>query len=178
MILWWDQSQLTSLESHRSIRAIDAAVILRRLTHGVVGMHESIRHRAVVRHSEVVDTLAQTVFVRLSLSRAADVPLERDFAAVDLIVNALARLLPAVEEEVVEERCYGVLWDGRVGEGVDLELRGAAVQADVAVAAREGAREGVTVELDAEGEVEFAVGVVFVVVWWVAEVTGRWRRKD
>lgn len=126
----------------------------------------------------MVDTLAQTVFIRLSLRRAANVPLERDLAAIDLVVNALTRLLPAVKEQVVEKRRDGVLRDAGVGEGVYLELRGAAVQADIAVAAGEGAREGVAVELDGEREIELAVGVVFVVVWWVAEVTGCRRGKD
>lgn len=126
----------------------------------------------------MVDTLAQTILIRLSLCRAANVPLESDFTAVNLVVNALTRLFLPVQEKVVEERRNGVLRDTGVGEGVDLKLRGAAVQADVAVAASEGAREGVAVELYGEGEVEFAVRVVFVVVWWVAEVTGSWRRKD
>lgn len=162
------------MESYRCIRAVDTAVILRRLAHSVVSVHESVRHRAIVRHSEVVDTLAQTILIRRRLRRAANIPLERDLAAFDLVVNALTRLLPPVEEQVVEERRDGVLRDAGVREGVDLELRGAAVEADVAVAAGESAREGVTVELDGEGEVEFAVGVVFIVVWWVAEVTGSW----
>ena len=129
------------MHSHRCIRAVNAVVILRCPAHGVVSVHESVRHRAIVRHGEVVDTLAQAVFIRLSLRRAANVPLERDLAAVDLVVNALTRLLPAVKEQVVEERRDGVLRDAGVGEGVYLELRGAAVQADVAVAAGEGARE-------------------------------------
>lgn len=126
----------------------------------------------------MVNTLAQAILISLSLRRATNVPLESNLAAVDLIVNALTRLLLAVEEQVVEERRDGVIRDGGVGEGVDLELRGAAVEADVAVAAGEGAGEGVAVELDGEGEVEFAVGVVFVVVWWVAEVAGCWRGED
>jgi hypothetical protein len=126
----------------------------------------------------VVNTLAQTVLVSRSLRRATDVPLECDLAAFDLVVDPLTRLLLAVEEQVVEEWRDSVLRDGGVGEGVDLELRGAAVEADVAVAAGEGACEGVAVELDGEGEVEFAVRVVFVVVWWVAEVAGCWRGKD
>lgn len=126
----------------------------------------------------MVDTLAQTILIRLSLRRAANVPLESDFTAVNLVVNALTRLFLPVQEQVVEERRNSVLRDTGIGEGVDLKLRGAAVQADVAVTASEGAREGVAVELYGEGEVEFAVGVVFVVVWWVAEVTGSWRGKD
>jgi hypothetical protein len=166
------------LESHRCIRAIDTAVILRCFTHSIVSVHESVRHRAVVRHGEVVDTLAEPVFIGLSLRRAADVPLVRNLAAVNLVVNPLAGLFLAVEEEVVEERRDGVLGNAGVGEGVDLELRGATVEADVAIAAGEGAREGVAVELDAEGEVKFAVGVVFVVVWWVAEVAGSGRGED
>ena len=166
------------MHSHRCIRAIDAAIILRRLAHGVVSVHESVRHRAIVRHREVVDTLAQTILIRWSLRRTTDVPLERDLTAADLVIDALARLLLSVKEEVVEERRDGVLRDAGVGERVDLELRGAAVQANVAVAAGEGACEGVAVELDGEGEVEFAVRVVFVVVWWVAEVAGCWRGKD
>lgn len=32
--------------------------------------------------------------------------------------------------------------------------------------------------MDGEGEVEFAVGVVFVVVGWVAEVAGSGRGED
>ena len=126
----------------------------------------------------MVDTLAQTILIRLSLRRAANVPLESDFTAVNLVINALTRLFLPVQEQVVEERRNSVLRDTGIGEGVDLKLRGAAVQADVAVTASEGAREGVAVELYGEGEVEFAVGVVFVVVWWVAEVTGSWRGKD
>ena len=86
------------MHSHRCIRAVNAVVILRCPAHGVVSVHESVRHRAIVRHGEVVDTLAQAVFIRLSLRRAANVPLERDFTAVNLVVNALARLLLPVEE--------------------------------------------------------------------------------
>ena len=166
------------MHSHRSIRAIDAAVILRRFTHSVVSVHESVWYRAIVRHSEVVDTLAQTILIRLSLRRAANVPLESDFTAVNLVINALTRLFLPVQEQVVEERRNSVLRDTGIGEGVDLELRGAAVETDVAVAAGEGARERVAVELNGEGEIELAVGVVFVVVWWVAEVTGCRRGKD
>lgn len=166
------------MESNRRIRAVDTAVILRRLAHGVVCVHESVRHRAVVRHGEVVNTLAKPVFIRLSLRGTTDIPLVRDLAAVDLVVNALTRLLLAVEERVVEERRDSVLGNAGVGEGVDLELRGAAVEADVAVAAGEGARERVAVELDAEGEVEFTVRVVFIVVWRVAEVAGGGRGED
>lgn len=75
----------------------------------------------------MVNTLAQTILISRSLRRAADVPLESDLAAFDLVVESLTRLLLAVEEEVVEERRDGVLRDAGVGEGVDLELRGAAV---------------------------------------------------
>lgn len=32
--------------------------------------------------------------------------------------------------------------------------------------------------MDAEGKVEFAVGVVFVVVWWIAEVARGRRGED
>jgi hypothetical protein len=126
----------------------------------------------------VVNTLAQPVFIRLSLRRAANVPLKSNLAAVDLVVDALAGLLAAIEEQIIEERRDSVLRNGGVREGVDLELRGAAVQADVAVAAGEGAGGGGAVELDREGEVEFAVGVVFVVVWWVAEIAGCGRGED
>jgi hypothetical protein len=166
------------LHAHRRIRAINAAVILRRITHGVVSVHERVRHRTIIRHGEMVNTLAQPILIRLSLRRAPNVPLESDFAAIDLIVDPLAGLLLAVEEQVVEERRDSILRDGGVGEGVDLKLRGAAVQADVAVAAGEGAGGRGTVELDREGEVEFAVGVVFVVVWWVAEIAGCGRGED
>lgn len=126
----------------------------------------------------MVNALAQTILIRLSLRRAANVPLESDFTAVNLVVDALTRLFLPVQEKVVEERRDSVLRDSGVGEGVDLELRGAAVETDVAVAAGEGARERVAVELDGEGEIEFAVGVVFVVVWWIAEVTGCRRGKN
>jgi len=110
------------LQSHRCISAIDAAIASRRVANGVVSVHESVRHRAVIRHSEVVDALAQAVFVGRRLRRATDVPFEGDLAAVDLVVNALTWLFPAVEEEIVEERPDGVLGDARVGERVDLEL--------------------------------------------------------
>ena len=166
------------MQSHRCISAIDAAIASRRVANGVVSVHESVRHRAVIRHSEVVDALAQAVFVGRRLRRATDVPFEGDLAAFDLVVDPLTRLLLAVEEQVVEEWRDSVLRDGGVGEGVDLELRGAAVEADVAVAAGEGAGEGVAVELDGEWEVEFAVRVVFVIIWWVAEVTWCRRGKD
>ena len=127
----------------------------------------------------MVNTLAQPRLVVFQLRAAAHVPLERDFRpALDLVVEALAGVFVGVEHEVVEEGRDGVLRDCAVGEAVYLELRGAAVQADVAVAAGEGAREGVTVELDTEGEVELAVGVVFVVVWWVAEVARGGRGED
>lgn len=119
---------LTSLQSHRRVRAIDAVVLLRRAAHGVVRVHESIRHRTIVRHSEVVNTLAQAVLIRWCLRRAAHVPLKRDFRGpFDLVVDALARILEPVEGEVVEERRDRVLWDPGVRELRYLELLGAAV---------------------------------------------------
>jgi hypothetical protein len=120
----------------------------------------------------VVNTLAEAGFVRIILPRAANVPLKCHFPTINLIVNPLARVLLAIQLEVVEERSDSVVWNARVGEPVILELRGAAVQADVAVTAGESALRGRAVELDGEGEVQLAVGVVFVVVCWVAEVAG------
>ena len=173
-----DERKLTSLHAHCRISAINPTIVLRRITHSVVSVQERIRHRTIIRHSEMVNTLAQPILIRGSLCRAPNVPLERDFAAIDLVVKALAGLLAAVEEQIIEERRDSVLGNVGVGEGVDLELRGAAIQANVAVAAGEGAGGRGAVELDGEGEVEFAVGVVFVVVWWVAEVAGSWGGED
>jgi hypothetical protein len=81
----------------------------------------------------MVDALAQPLLVGFRLRRAADVPLQRNFTvAFDLVVNALARGFVAIEHEVVEEGRDGVLRDAGVGEVLDLELGGAAVEADEA----------------------------------------------
>lgn len=123
----------------------------------------------------MVNTLAQPRLVVFQLRAAAHVPLERDFRpALDLVVEALAGVFVGVEHEVVEEGRDGVLRDCAVGEAVYLELRGAAVQADVAVAGGEDFARGAAVEGHGEGQVEFAVGVVLGVVWWVAVVAGGW----
>jgi len=119
---------LTPLHPHGSVSAIDAFVALRLIAHLVISVDERVRHRAIVFHGEMVNTLAQAVLVGLQLGGAAHVPLERDFgAAFDLVVEALARVLPAVQHDVVVEGRDGVFWDRGVGKLAGLELRGAAV---------------------------------------------------
>lgn len=123
----------------------------------------------------MVDTPAVAGFVWLAEARAADVPLVSDLGPFNLVVDSLTRVLLAVDHEIVEEWRYRVLGNRGDGEPVDLVLRGAAVEAYVAVAAGEGAGRGDAEELDVEGEVDVAVGIVFVEVRWVAEVAGGWR---
>jgi len=130
----------------------------------------------------MVNTLTQPILVILQLRRAAHIPLESNACTVaiafDLVVEALARDLAAVQHNVVVEGRDGVFGDRGIGEVAGLELRGAPVETDVAVAAGEGALEGLAVESDVEGEVEFAVGVVFIVVWRVAVVARGWGGED
>jgi len=149
--------RLTTLQPNRRTPPINPRIPnrrARRVPHRIISVDKSIRHRAIIRHGEMVDALAQPLFIGVQLRRAPDIPLQRNFTvAFDLVVNALARGFVAVEHEVVEEGRDGVFGDAGVGEVLDLELRGAAVEADVAVAAGEGAREGVAVELDGEGEI-------------------------
>ena len=110
------------MHSHRRISAIDTNIILRRAPHSIISVHKSVRHSTIIRHSKVINTLAQAIFISLRLRRAANVPLVGNLAAIDLVVNALTRVLPAVQEEIVEEWRDGVLRDGRVWEMVGLEL--------------------------------------------------------
>lgn len=126
----------------------------------------------------MVNTSTVAGFVRLAQARAAHIPLVRDLGSFDLVVNSLTRVLLSMNHDIVEERRNGVLRDRIDGEPVDLVLRGAAVEAYVAVAAGKGARGGDAEELDVEGKVDVAVGVVFIEVWWVAEVAGSWRGQD
>jgi len=124
----------------------------------------------------MVDTAAQPLLVRGFLRRAAHVPLESNLRAgplaFELVKDALARVLGAVQHEVVEEGGYRVFGDGAAGESVDLVLGGATVQADEAVGSREDEAGGGAVECHGEEEGEFVVGVVFVCVGDAAEVDG------
>lgn len=142
---------LTSLQSYCCTRSIDARILLFRVTEVIVRVDKRIRYSTIVRHCEVIDTLAQARLIRIRLRRASNVVFPRDFSSFDLVVDSLTWVPPAVKEHVVEERNDAVLWYCGVREPIHLELLRATVQADVAVEAGEGSNRGHAVELDWEG---------------------------
>lgn len=93
---------------------------------------------------------------------------------IELVKNSLHRILVGVQEQIIEQRRHSVVGDVVGGELLDLVLRGAVYDADVAVGTGEALVRGVRVDAHGEGEVDLAEAIVFVVAGWVAEVAGGW----
>lgn len=90
----------------------------------------------------------------------------------------MRRVGVVVEVKVVEVGRDGVVGDVGVRELLDLVLGAAGEEGDVAVCGGEGGFGGGAVDLEGEGEVDGAVGVVFWVAGGVAEGAGGWGGED
>ena len=83
-------------------------------------------------------------------------------ARIELVENPLLRRRVSIQIQIVEEWGDGVVGERLGGEGLGFVLAGAFLDAEVAVCAAEALGGGLGVDVHGEGEVDFAVAVVFV----------------
>lgn len=144
--------------------------LIRVPTRRIIPISKHPRQRTIIPNSEMI----------IPPRRAAPAykPLKRHRRALNLVENSLPRRCARLQVQIVEERRDGVVGDVGRGELLAGVLRAAVGEGEEAVGGGEDVGVAGGVDADGEREGDLAVGVVFVVARWVAEVARGRRGQD